>query len=63
MLIKNPGAHIVFLILCVLGFIIYAAAIPHPFVHDDLIYIRYNPSRITAPCLRFCTVWSFWCSE
>ncbi len=31
------------IILCVVGFLAYANAIPHPFVHDDVVFIQQNP--------------------
>lgn len=37
----NPRAHI--LILIFLGFAVYANAIGHPFVHDDIGFILHNP--------------------
>jgi Flp pilus assembly protein TadD len=41
--VKSPRTYIVLLVLCVLGLLVYANAIAHPFVHDDIVYIQWNP--------------------
>ena len=43
MVVKSPGTYMVFAVLCVLGLLVYANAIPHPFLHDDVVYIQLNP--------------------
>jgi len=38
--LSGPG---VFLFLLLIGLLIYSNSIAHPFVHDDLVFIRHNP--------------------
>jgi len=52
----------VFLIFCLLGLLVYANAIFHPFVHDDVVFIQKNPyiaelslSKIFSSNVRFGT--------
>lgn len=39
----SRSTRCVFILLIVFGLLAYANAIFHPFVHDDLVFIRYNP--------------------
>lgn len=38
----SPGIHV--LVLFVLGLCVYASAVFHPFVHDDVVFILQNPN-------------------
>ncbi|MBI5024035.1 MAG: tetratricopeptide repeat protein [Candidatus Omnitrophica bacterium] len=40
---KQPGSLLIFLALCVLGFLAYGQTIAYPFVHDDVVFIQQNP--------------------
>jgi tetratricopeptide (TPR) repeat protein len=42
--ILRPKAAFAFAILAVLGLLIYANAVGHPFVHDDVVFILQNPN-------------------
>jgi len=39
---KDNPSHIAFLLILI-GFTLYSSAIFHPFVHDDVVFIQYNP--------------------